>query len=62
MTDDTYYYPQTMSIYRTNYKTDAEYRKAYQDCCKHYGYKIAVDGSWRFFEFGHDLNTWKNQK
>jgi hypothetical protein len=56
------YYPTTTSLNRDDYPSEAEYKKAYQDCCKHYGFKVRVDGGWRFFEFQIDYETWKNQK
>lgn len=55
-------YPSCLTIGRDNYATEAEYRSAYRDCCKHYGYKARVDGGWRFFETETDFETWKKQR
>lgn len=61
MSNDTIY-SQTMTLSRDDFRTEAEYRKAYQDCNRHYGYKARVEGGWMFFEFGTDYQTWKKQK
>lgn len=52
----------TASVYRDDYRTEAEYRKAYQECNRHYGFKVRVDGGWKFFQYEDDYRTWKNQK
>ena len=54
-------FPTTMSISREDYTT-YEFRQLYQACNKHYGFKVRVEGGWKFFEFENDFLTWKNQK
>ena len=59
---DPMYYPSQMFLFRDSFRTRAEYLAAYQDCCKHYGFKARVNGGWKFFEFYTDFLTWKAQK
>ena len=55
-------YPQTMSLFRDDFKNQSAYREALKDCKRHYSYKVRVGGGWKFFEFLNDLETWKKQK
>jgi hypothetical protein len=54
-------YPQIVDIFREDY-LKSEYSAAFQDCNQHYGYKVRLDGGWRFFEFSQDYENWKKQK
>ena len=56
------FYPQILSILRSNYNTDAEYLAAFADCNMHYDFKARVYDGWKFFEFIIDYRIWKNQK
>jgi len=51
-----------MSVLRSDYRTEKEYKQAYKDACQHYDFKVRVDGGWKFFAYADDLRTWKNQK
>jgi len=62
MDTDLTYYPPTATLIRAEFENSREYRRYYQDYCKHYGFKARVEGGWRFFEFETDYRTWKNQK
>ncbi len=52
----------TMSLFRDQFATEKEYRQAYREACQHYGFKVRVEGGWKFFEYETDYRTWKNQK
>ena len=51
-----------MSLFRDQFATEKEYRQAYREACQHYGFKVRVEGGWKFFEYETDYRTWKNQK
>ena len=52
----------TMTLFRSDFRTAAEYRRAYRECVNHYGFKVRIEGGWQFFEFASDYATWKAQK
>jgi len=52
----------TMSVYREDYATEREYRKAYQDADRQYSFKARVDGGWKFFAYSSDYDTWRGQR
>mgnify|MGYP001448997348 CR=1 FL=1 len=57
----------TQTICKSDYKTTAEYRRAFRRINKAYECKAKVDDGkggtgWKFFESRQDLATWKNQK
>lgn len=62
MNDNYNYWPNTTSVFRDDYRTEAEYRKAYREADQHYGFKVRVEGGWKFFTFADDYDTWKHQK
>ena len=55
-------YDNVCTVLRHNYETKKEYLSAYRVAEKHYGFKVRVDGGWKFFQFETDLKTWKGQK
>ena len=57
----------TITICKSDYKTETEYRKAFQAAQKSYDCKAKVDDGnggtgWKFFESAEDMRIWKNQK
>ena len=39
-----------------------DYYRRYRECCRHYGYKVRVNGGWKFFEFEDDYLNWRRQR
>lgn len=57
----------TTTICKSDYSSETEYRKAYQQACKENDCKVKVDDGkggtgWKFFESAEDMRIWKNQK
>jgi len=61
-TNDRNEWSNTASLYRNDYRTEAEYKQAYQAYSKHYSFKARVEGGWKFFTYSNDYETWKNQR
>lgn len=57
----------TTTICKSDYKTEAEYRQAFQKAQKEFECKAKVDDGkggtgWKFFETREQMRIWKNQK
>jgi hypothetical protein len=59
---ETKIWTSTASLHREDFRAEKEYRDAIKEYSQHYGYKVRVEGGYKFFEFENDYRTWKNQK
>jgi len=57
-----YEFSNTMNLYRDDYEPERAYYRAFKALDKHYGYKVGIEGGWKFFAYASDYDTFLAQR